>query len=54
MGQADEEIPGMNISINAMDLCTDIPNCMTAEARSASTYDEHIIMLSQYILFGWP
>ena len=37
-----EEIPGMNITIDAIESCIDIPDCMTAEEiKSATIDDEH-------------
>ena len=38
-----------------MESCTDIPDCMTAEEiRIATLDDEHICILSEIILHGWP
>ena len=51
----DEEIPDMCITINAMESCMDIPDCMTADKiRQAILDNEPLGMLSEYILHGWP
>ena len=46
----DEEIPGINITINATESCMDITDSMTAEEiSSANTDDEHQSMLSEHV-----
>ena len=50
----DEEIPVMDRSMNVMETCRNIPECMTAEDKKLATIDdEHIGMLSKYMLHGW-
>ena len=45
----------MNITINVIESCTDISDCMRAEEiRFATTDDKHLNMLSEYVLHGWP
>ena len=51
----DEEIPGRCITINSIESCTDIPDCMTADKiRMITLDDEHLIILSEHVLHGWP
>ena len=41
--ETDEEIPGMCITINTVQLCMDIPDCVRAEEiRTATLDDEHL------------
>ena len=50
----DKEIPCICVTINAIS-CMDTPDCMKAEAtRLATLDDEHLGMLSEYVLHGWP
>ena len=45
----------MNITINAIESCTNIPDCMTAEEiRSDTIEDEHLSMISAYVLHARP
>ena len=47
----DEEIPGINININAICLTIDIPNCMIAQKIQETTAkDEHLQQLRVYII----
>ena len=51
----DEEESCMCITTNAIEPGTDIPGCMAAkEKRTATLEDEHIGILSEFILDGWP
>ena len=51
----DKKIPRMGININVIETYTSIPECMTAEEIQLATMDdEHIGMLSNYTLHGWP
>ena len=51
----DEEIQGINITINAIEACTDIPHCMrTEEIGTAPMDDKHLSMPSEYLLHAWP
>ena len=51
----DKEIPGIHISINATQACTDIPECMTTEEiREVTLEDEHLSALPELILCSWP
>ena len=55
MTKRDDEIPGMSIAINAIASGADIPDCMTTgEIRLATLDNEHLCILSEYILCGWP
>ena len=43
----DEEIPGISVTINAMESCIDIPDCMTTDKIRLTTLDnEHLGRLS--------
>ena len=45
----------MCITINAIESCTYIPDCMTAEdIKLAVLDDKHIGMLSKLLIHGWP
>ena len=46
----DKEISGMCITINAIESCTDIPGCITAEEiRVATLDDQHLGILSEHV-----
>ena len=40
----------MSITINAIELCMDLPDWMTAEEIRLATVDDK----SEYVLHGWP
>ena len=45
----------MSLNINAIETCTDIPECMaTEEIRHATLEDDQIGVLSTYVMHGWP
>ena len=44
----------MCMTINAIGTCLDIPNCMTEEIKLATLDDEHLGILSEYVLCIWP
>ena len=45
----------MSITIDVMESCTDLPDCMTEEEfRSGTIDDEYLSMLSECVLHGWP
>ena len=45
----------MCITINAIESCTDIPDCMAAVvARTATPDDDHLGIPAELILHGWP
>ena len=49
------KILGMRITINSIEMCTDIPDCIPAEEIMLATLDDdHLGMLSKYVLYGWP
>ena len=51
MKQIDEEIPDMHITINTIESCTDIPDCLTAEEiREATLEDNHLNVWQGLIL----
>ena len=51
----EKMIPGMGISINVIETCTDIPDCMIVEDMWLVTTDgEHKSMLSNYVWHDWP
>ena len=51
----DEEIQGRCITINTTESCIDISDCTKVEEiKIATLVDEHIGMLSEPILCGWP
>ena len=50
----DEEITGMNLNINAIKMCTDIPECTTVEEiRHTTQVDDHLNALTAYVINGW-
>ena len=51
----DEEIKGMQISINAIQLTSYVPECMIfSELKEAASQDQHLKQLMKYIIQGWP
>ena len=49
----DEEIPGMYITVNAIESFMAIPDCMRAEERRiANLDDENLGILSEHVLFS--
>ena len=51
----DEEIPSMNLCIDAKEACTNIPECMlTKEIQDTKQDEEHLLVLKAYIINGWP
>ena len=51
----NEEIPGMNLNINAIEACTDIPECMMAEEiRHATCDNDNVSIMSAYMIKEWP
>ena len=45
----------MNLNINTFEMCTDFPECITAEEiRCATQEDDHLNILTTYIISGWP
>ena len=53
--EKDKEILGMNITVNTIDPCTNILDCMTTEEiRPVTTDYKHVSRLSECILHGWP
>ena len=51
----DEEIPSMYMTINAVESCMEIPDCMTVEETTvASQDDEHLGILLEHVLHSWP
>ena len=51
----DEEIPSMQLSINAIQIANNVPECMTIhESQQASSQDHHLQCLKGYIIQGWP
>ena len=51
----DEEIKGMQISINAIQLMTNKSECMAFnELKEATSQDQHLQQLMEYIIQGWP
>ena len=52
---SDEDISGIYIIINAVESCTDIPDCMTAgEIREVTLEGEHLSALADFILCVCP
>ena len=50
-----EEIKGMQISVNAMQLTANVPDCMTCnELKEVTSQDQHLQQLMEYIIQGWP
>ena len=42
-------------TINTIESCMDIPDCMTEkEMRTAKVDNEHIGILAELVLHGWP
>ena len=51
----DKKVPSVHITINAIESCTDIPSCMTAEETRKVTLEHgHLSALAEFILNGWP
>ena len=51
----DKEIVGMNLNINAIETCMDIPECMsTEEMRHTTQVDDHLNALTMYVIHGPP
>ena len=51
----DEEIKGMQISANATQLMTNVPEHMAFnELMEVTSYDQHLQQLIEYIIQGWP
>ena len=51
----DEEIAGMNMNINVVEIWTDIPECMMAEEiRHDVQADNHLNTLTAYVINDWP
>ena len=51
----DKEIKGMQISLNATQLRTYVPECMTFnELKEATSQGQHLQQLMEYIIQGWP
>ena len=49
----DEEITGVILSINVIETCTDIPECiMTEDIRHAAQRDGHLNELAVYVIHG--
>ena len=50
----EKEIPGICITLNAIESCMDIPECLGAGERSLVILDnEYLGMISGYVLCGW-
>ena len=44
----------MNLNINAIEMCTDIPECMMPEeVRHVAQVDDHINLLTIYVINEW-
>ena len=51
----DEEILWMGLNINAIEVSTDMPECMEVEAiRHAMQDYSHLSALITYMIHGWP
>ena len=51
----DEEIKGMQININAIQLTINVPYCMTFnELKDVTSPDQHLKQLLEYLIQGWP
>ena len=51
----DEEIKGMQISINVIQLTTNMPECITFnELKEVTFQDQHLQQLMENIIQGWP
>ena len=51
----DKEITGIQISINAIQSTTNIPECIKMhELQEATSQDQHLHHLMEYFLQGWP
>ena len=55
MKNKDAEIPGMQLSINAIQTATNIPESMTMhELQQAMYQDQHLQHLTDFVIQGWP
>ena len=51
----DNEIQGMDIGIDALQIMTDVPDCMSIlQIQQATTQDGHLQQLKNNIISGWP
>ena len=51
----EEEIKGMQISVNAILLTTNVPECMTVKwSKGGDIPRKHLLWLRDYIIRGWP
>ena len=50
----DKEIKGMQISINTIQLITNVPECMIFNELKEATYqDQQLQQLMEYMIQGW-
>ena len=55
MENRDEEICGMDIRVDAMEMSTNILECISvAQIQQATVHNEHLQQLKGYIITGWP
>ena len=51
----DKEITGVTLNINAIEMCTDIPECKPAkEIWHVTQADDHLNTLTAYVINLWP
>ena len=55
MGNKDEEVHGMDLRVDAIQMSMNVPECMSIQQmQQATAQDEHLLWLKGYIFTGWP
>ena len=51
----DDEMPEMQLNIDAIQTTTNIPDCMMKQQlQQATSQDDHLQQLKDYTIRGWP
>ena len=51
----DKEIPGVQVNVDALQTTTNIPHSMMIQQlQQATSQDDHLQQLKDYIIGGWP
>ena len=55
MENKDEEIHGMDVWVDVIQISRNVPECMSIQQiQQATAQDEHLQWLKGYIITGWP